>query len=155
MLVILSLLILAGVAGIWVTVRLLVKSKVPSLGLFRAMGMSSKSILLIFTTYAFTIGFFSSAIGASLGIFVSNHLETLIFFTEDAINQTCNLINNNCINVQLIPPYIYFFDHLPVKADLEIILGISLSTLILSGLAGYFPARGACNVNPAQILKNE
>ncbi len=155
MLVILSLLVMAGVAGIWVTVRLLVRSKTRSIGLLKAMGLPSHSLIIIFTSYALCIGFIASFLGGTIGIFVANHLEIIITLIEESINYICLSFNPRCSLVKLIPPYIYFFDHLPVKADLNILLGISLSSLVLSGLAGYFPARDASRVDPIESLRNE
>lgn len=155
MIIILGLLILAGVAGIWVTVHLLVKSKSRSIGMLRAMGLPSTSILLIFTAHSMLIGLIATATGGSLGIFIANRLESLIQMVEDMINTSCNMLMGNCRPVELIPRQIYYFDHLPVAADLNIIFGVALATLILSGLAGYFPARNAAMVDPAQTIRND
>ena len=155
MLIILSLLIIAGIAGIWVTVRLLIRSKARSIGMLRSMGMSRSSLLFIFTLHSMFIGFLATAIGGSLGIYVANRLETLIILVEDMINKSCNALFANCTAIRLIPANIYYFDHLPVQAELSIVFGIALSTLILSGLAGYLPAREASRLDPIQSIRNE
>ena len=155
MLVILSLLIMAGVAGIWVTVRLSVRAKSQSIGMLRAMGMSSSSLLFIFTLHSIFIGFLATSIGSSLGIYVANQMETIILLIEDIANSSCRAIFGDCARITFIPDNIYYFDHLPVQADLGIIFGISLATLILSGLAGYFPAREAAQLDPVQAIRNE
>ena len=150
MMIILSLLIMAGAAGIWVTVRLLVKAKVSGIGMLRAMGMSSNSLFLIFTVHSMIIGLLATILGGSLGIYVANRLETFVLLIEDLVNYLCNLLLKNCSDIKLIPENVYYFDHLPVQADLGIIFGIGLATLILSGLAGYFPAREAATLDPVQ-----
>lgn len=155
MILILGLLILAGVAGIWVTVHLLVKAKSRSIGMLRAMGLPTSSILVIFTSHSMLIGLISTAIGGSLGIYISNRLESIIQMFEDLVNTGCAWFSTSCVPVQLIPKNIYYFDHLPVHADLNIIFGIALTTMILSGLAGYFPARQAAVVDPAQTIRND
>ena len=155
MLIILSLLIIAGVAGIWVTVRLLIRSKLRSIGMLRAMGMSTKSLFIIFSAHSMCIGFLATIIGGSLGIYVANRMETLIGLVEDLINNVCPSVMGECAKIYLIPPNVYYFDHLPVQADLGIIFGITISTLILSGLAGYLPAREAVRLEPIQSIRNE
>ena len=155
MLIILSLLIIAGVAGIWVTVRLLIRSKTRSIGMLRSMGMSRYSLLFIFSLHSMFIGFLATAIGGSLGIYVANRMETLIILIEDMINNSCNALFDNCTATRLIPANIYYFDHLPVQAEPGIVFGIALSTLILSGLAGYLPAREAIRLDPIQSIRNE
>ncbi len=155
MMMILGLLILAGIAGIWITSHLLVQSKRKSIGMLRAMGLPTKSILLIFVSYSMLIGFFSSFFGGTLGIFVSNNLESFIKFLEDIINQLCLIFFQNCRTIHLIPKNIYYFDHLPVRTDLSFVVSISLFTMILSGLAGYFPAKNASLIEPVETIRND
>ena len=153
MVIIMGLLILAGAAGIWVTVHLLIKSKERSIGMLRAMGMPIWSIITIFTTYSMLIGFLATSIGASIGIYVANRLEPITHLSEDFINSTCKVLSDSCRPVELIPRNIYYFDHLPVHTDVSIIFGIAFATLVLSGLAGYFPSRKAARVDPVKALR--
>ena len=60
-----------------------------------------------------------------------------------------------CAPVHLIPRQIYYFDHLPVNTDISFIFGIAMVTLILSGFAGYFPARQAAKLDPVQTIRND
>ncbi len=155
MMIILSLLILAGVAGIWVTVHLLVKSKTRSIGMLRAMGLPNGSITIIFTAHSMLIGFLATAVGGSIGIFVANRLEAILELIEDFRDAMCEWIFGACSLRPLIPSNIYYFDHLPVEADPNVIFGVAVVTLILSGLAGYFPSRRAAEVDPVQVIRNE
>ncbi len=155
MIIILSLLILAGAAGIWVTVSLLVKAKSRSIGMLRAMGLPASSVIIIFTSHSMLIGLLSTAVGGSIGIFIANRLEAIIQLAEDMINSACAWYFGACAPVQLIPKNIYYFDHLPVHADPGIIFGVALTTMILSGLAGYFPSRKTANMDPVQTIRAE
>jgi len=155
MIIILGLLIIAGIAGIWVTVHLLVRAKAKSIGMLRAMGLPTGSVIVIFTAHSMLIGLLSTLVGGSVGIFVSDRLEIMIQLVEDIINSGCNLYFGVCNPVQLIPKHIYYFDHLPVYADISVIFGVALSTMILSGLAGYFPSRTAAILDPVQTIRNE
>ncbi|MCE9597358.1 MAG: FtsX-like permease family protein [Spirochaetia bacterium] len=155
MIIIMGLLILAGAAGIWVTVHLLVQAKSKSIGMLRAMGLATRSILVIFTAHSMLIGLLSTIVGGSIGIFVANRLESIIQLSEDMANSACRTFSDQCSPVQLIPKNIYYFDHLPVYADLNVIFGVAIATMILSGLAGYFPSRRAAIVDPVHVLRNE
>ena len=152
---ILGLLILAGVAGIWVTSYLLVRSKSRSIGMLRSMGLPTGSVLIIFTAHSLLIGLLATAVGGATGIFMANHLESVIQLVEDMINSACIWWSGNCAPVHLIPRNIYYFDHLPVNADLNIIFGVALTTMILSGFAGFFPARQAAMQDPVQTIRND
>ncbi len=155
MIIIMGLLIIAGVAGIWVTVHLLVKSKNRSIGMLRSMGLPTTSIIVIFTAHSMLIGFLSTALGGALGIFIANRLESIIQLIEEILNGSCQWLVGNCVPVQLIPRNIYYFDHLPVYADMNVIFGVALTTMILSGLAGYFPSRRAAILDPVETIRND
>ncbi|MDH5655762.1 MAG: FtsX-like permease family protein, partial [Spirochaetia bacterium] len=155
MIMIMGLLILAGVAGIWVTVHLLVKSKNKSIGMLRSMGMPTRSIVIIFTAHSMLIGLLSTLAGGSYGIFISNRMESIIQLIEDMINGFCGWYFGMCSPVSLIPKDIYYFDHLPVYADLGMIYSVAFATMILSGLAGYFPSRKAAMMDPVETIRND
>ncbi|HNJ05670.1 MAG TPA: hypothetical protein PLB73_15520, partial [Leptospiraceae bacterium] len=70
-------------------------------------------------------------------------------------NSGCQIVFEHCSPIQLIPKNIYYFDHLPVYADLSVIFGVAIATMILSGLAGYFPSRRAATQDPVMVLRNE
>ena len=99
MVLIMGLLVLAGVAGIWVTVHLLVKAKNKSIGMLRAMGMPTGSIVIIFTAHSMLIGLLSTMVGGSLGIFIANRLESIIQLVEDMINAFCTWYFGVCAPV--------------------------------------------------------
>ena len=155
MMIILSLLIIAGSAGIWITVRLLVKSKFHSIGILRSMGISSSSLMFIFILHSIFIGLLSTLVGGTIGIYLANNLDRIIVMIEDFINGTCQILSNSCQSIQLIPANIYYFDHIPVSIDLGIVFGIGVITLILSGLAGYQPAKEASRIDPIQSINHD
>src|SRR5690606_21288962 len=135
--------------------HLLVSSKSRSIGMLRAMGLPTDSILIIFTAHSMLIGLLATLIGGSTGIYMANRLESVIQLVEDVINGMCRWYSDTCVPVSLIPKQIYYFDHLPVNADLSIIFGVALVTMILSGFAGFFPARIAAVVDPVKTIRND
>ena len=86
---------------------------------------------------------------------MANRLEEIIRMMEEIVNSSCNWLLGSCQPVSLIPSNIYYFDHLPVQADLTVIFGVALATMILSGLAGYFPARRAAMLDPVETIRAE
>ncbi len=155
MIIIMGLLIIAGVAGIWVTVNLLVKARNRSIGMLRAMGLPTSSIIVVFTTHSMLIGFLSTAVGGSLGMFIADRLEAIIQLVEEILNGIGEWFFSSWSPVHLIPRNIYYFDHLPVYADMNVIFGVALTTMILSGLAGYFPSRKAAVMDPVETIRND
>jgi lipoprotein-releasing system permease protein len=155
MIIIMGLLIVAGAAGIWVTVHLQVRAKSRSIGMLRAMGLPARSVIIIFTAHSMLIGLLSTLVGGSIGIFVSDRLESIVQLVEDMINSVCGWYYSSCAPVTLIPKNIYYFDHLPVYADLSVIFGIAVTTMILSGLAGFFPSRNSALLDPVYTIRND
>ncbi len=153
MVIIMGLLILAGAAGVWVTVHLLIRAKETSIGMLRAMGLPLYSTVIVFTVNSMIIGLLAAVIGGGLGIFAAQNLEAFIYLVEDGINGLCELVSGNCALVELIPRNIYYFDRLPVSIDPGVIFGVGLLTCILSGLAGYFPARRAALQDPIRSIR--
>ena len=152
LLVILSLLIFAGIIGIWISIALLVKSKEYSIGVLKAMGLPAATIIRIFCLSALMMGLMSLIIGSVFGIFATYRLESMLYFMEDGINALCPLLQDNCVPIQIIPSNIYYVDHLPVAIDIDTIYILGVMTLILSTVAGYIPARSIMRLNPIKIL---
>ena len=101
------------------------------------------------------IGLFASIIGGIIGIYYANNLETIIEGLGAVINSFGRLIYADWKNVILVPKDIYYFDHLPVDIDISFIFMVTTAATILSGLAGYFPARWAANLDPVETIKND
>ncbi|MBE7438577.1 MAG: ABC transporter permease [Spirochaetales bacterium] len=153
MLIILGFLIVAGVAGIWVTSHLLVRSRENSIGMLKAMGLSSQSITIVFTANALLVGIMATSVGGVTGILAANQLESVIQMVEDLANALCVWFNQSCSPIQLIPRDIYYFDHLPVYLDMKIIFSIALVALVLSGVAGLIPARRAASLKVVETIR--
>ncbi len=137
------LFIILAALGMVATVYSLVRSKRKSIGTLKALGLSSSSILLIFTLNSMIIGVLSSLIGGIVGIYYAINLESIIGVIEKITNKV------------LIPKDIYYFDKLPVEIDVSFIFMVTTAATILSGLAGYFPARWAANLDPVETMKND
>lgn len=137
------LFIILAALGMVATVYSLVRSKRKSIGTLKALGLSSSNILLIFTLNSMIIGVLSSLIGGIIGIYYAINLEAFIGVIEKVTNKV------------LIPKDIYYFDKLPVEIDVSFIFMVTTAATILSGLAGYFPARWAANLDPVETMKND
>ncbi|GBF50694.1 lipoprotein releasing system permease LolE [Leptospira ryugenii] len=154
--IIVFLFIVLAALGMVATVHSLVRAKRKSIGTLKALGLSSNDILLIFTLNAMIIGILSSLVGGMWGIFVASKLEVIINALSEIINAVGSTLNpNTWTNVELVPKDIYYFDHIPVDIDISFIFMVTTAATILSGLAGYFPARWAANLNPVDTIRND
>ena len=154
--IIVFLFIILAALGMVINVYSLVRSKEKSIGTLKALGLSSSSILLIFTLNAMIIGIFASIVGGIIGIFLASNLESILNIITEIINLIGFFVYQyDWINIELLPKDIYFFDHIPIDIDIPFIFMITTISTILSGLSGYFPARWAAELDPIKIIKNE
>jgi lipoprotein-releasing system permease protein len=105
------------------------------IGILKAMGLSDKSLLKIFLLEGILIGVIGSFLGVILGLFI------------------CFLQ----IKYKLygLDPNVYIIDALPVKIQLLDIVLIVLMAILLSTIAGYFPAKRAAKQNPLEAIRWE
>lgn len=154
--IIVFLFIVLAALGMVATVHSLVRAKRKSIGTLKALGLASNDILLIFTLNAMIVGILSSLVGGMWGIFVATKLEVIISGLSEIINAVGYALNpTEWSNVELVPKDIYYFDHIPVDIDISFIFMVTTAATILSGLAGYFPARWAANLNPVDTIRND
>lgn len=154
--IIVFLFIVLAALGMVATVHSLVRAKRKSIGTLKALGLASNDILLIFTLNAMIVGILASVVGGVIGIFIANKLEVIINIISEIINGVGSRISQGDWDpVELVPKDIYYFDHIPVDIDISFIFMVTTAATILSGLAGYFPARMAANLNPVDTIRND
>lgn len=153
--IIVFLFIVLAALGMVATVYSLVRAKQKSIGTLKALGLPSRDILLIFTLNAMIVGILSSITGGVLGIFIATNLEVIITGLGEAINLVGSTIDPSWRTVELVPKDIYYFDHIPVDIDISFIFMVTTAATILSGIAGYFPARWAALLNPVDTIRND
>jgi lipoprotein-releasing system permease protein len=150
------LFIILAALGMVATVYSLVRSKRKSIGILKALGLSSSSILFIFTANSMILGFLASVIGGIIGIYYALNLESFINVLSEIINfMGSAFYGSQWKPVILVPKDIYYFDKLPVDIDITFIFMVTTAATILSGLAGYFPARWAANLDPVETIRND
>ena len=137
------------------TVYSLVRAKRKSIGTLKALGLPSRDILLIFTLNAMIVGILSSLAGGVFGIFIATNLEIIVTGLGEVINLFGQFMDPNWRTVELVPKDIYYFDHIPVDIDISFIFMVTSAATILSGIAGYFPARWAALLNPVDTIRND
>lgn len=131
---IIALIILIAAFNITTTLILVVVERGRDIGILRAMGVSSKSIMGIFMLEGAIIGAIGGLMGALLG--------TLI----------C-LIGNHFKLVSL-PADVYSISNVPFHAQLRDIVLAALVAFLLSLIATIYPARAAARVRPVEMLRD-
>ncbi|AXR60218.1 ABC transporter permease [Leptospira mayottensis] len=154
--IIVFLFIILAALGMVASVYSLVRAKRKSIGVLKALGLPSSGILLIFTLNAMVVGVLASLVGGVSGIFIASNLETIVNGVSELINMVgFYFYHSEWTNIELVPKDVYYFDHIPVDVDISFIFMVTTAATILSGIAGYFPARWAAGLNPVDTIRND
>ena len=143
MFIILTLIIIVAAFNIISGLTILVKNKTKEIAILRTLGVSKKSITKIFFLVGFSIGFFATVTGITIGVLFSYYIEEI------------RKIITSLFNVRLFPEEIYFLSKMPSEINLHYILVISFFSLFITFLATIFPSLSAAKLDPIKALKYE
>ncbi|MFP3028943.1 MAG: lipoprotein-releasing ABC transporter permease subunit LolE [Arsenophonus sp.] len=141
----LSMILVIAVAcfNIVSTLLMAVKDKSTDIAVLITHGAKNSFIRSIFLFYGLITGMVGCFIGMLVGIFISLNLTTFIKYIE------------NIVGYPILSGDVYFIDFLPSELQITDIFYIILTTLILSLLASWYPAKRATKIDSARILSRQ
>ena len=143
MFLILTLIILVAAFNIASSLIMLVRNKQLDIAVLRTMGASRGTIIKIFFLNGATIGILGTFFGSIFGITFAKN-----------INYIKNLLEN-FTNTDLFAAEIYFLSNLPAKVELDEVIYVVLTSLIICFLASFYPAWKASKSNPIELIRKE
>ncbi|WP_022854631.1 FtsX-like permease family protein [Thermodesulfobacterium thermophilum] len=132
--VVLSLMIAVSLFTIIAAMIMLVSEKKMDIAILRALGASSKDVMILF----FYSGFLFAFIGVLLGLVLGGSL--------------CLVLSK--YPVVKLPSDVYPVEYMPVSLKFFDLLVIVLVSLLISLLACLYPAKKASEVMPAEVLRH-
>jgi lipoprotein-releasing system permease protein len=122
---------------------MLVTDKEGDIAILRTVGMSPSSVMGVFMIHGAILGVVGTLAGASAGVLLTLNIDSVVKFFE-AVFQA-----------QLFTADIYY--NTALKPDLRWVdvSVITISSLLLTISATFYPARRAASMNPAQALHYE
>ncbi len=135
--------VLVAAFSITNTLITIVYQKTREIGLLKALGASSASIMRIFIFQGFIVGVIGSSCGVSMGWLVVRYRNELVDFMSKLAGR------------DLFPKEFYFFNELPGRIVMSDLLIICISAIVLCTIGGIIPAWSAARQDPAKSLRNE
>ncbi|CAJ0991605.1 lipoprotein-releasing ABC transporter permease subunit LolE [Pantoea sp. Nvir] len=124
------------------TLVMAVKDKSSDIAVLRTLGAKDDLIRAIFIWYSLLVCLFGCFIGAVVGVLISLNLTMLVYWIE------------SLTGYHLLASNIYFINFLPSELHWLDVFSVLLVTIVLSLLAGWYPAQRASRIDPACILNH-
>jgi lipoprotein-releasing system permease protein len=135
MFVILTMIVLVGALNIISTLVMVVMEKTRDIAILRAMGASSRSVMLIFMLQGMFVGIVGTAFGLSLGLGICHLLAKYQFIS--------------------LPSDVYYISTLPVRVEGADVLFVAMATMVISSLSTLYPSWHASRLDPVEALRYE
>lgn len=122
------------------TLMMAVKDRAAEIAILRTMGATDGLVKRIFVWQGVFSGVLGSVAGSVFGVLVALNLTPMIKALE------------NFIGHKFLSGDIYFVDFLPSQVNPNDVILVSLTAIVLSLLATWYPASRASKLNPAAVL---
>ena len=129
-----------GITNTLITVAV---QKTREIGLLKALGFSSGSIMRVFFWQGWIEGFIGTIAGIGFGLLVLQYRNDLMFFL------------NSRFRLELFPKELYHLSEIPAVISWSDISVIAISVMIICTLAGLVPAYRAAKLDPVSALRYE
>jgi len=135
--------VLVAAFGITNSLIIVVVQKTKEIGLLKAVGFSSGSVMRVFLWQGWIQGVIGTAFGIGLGLIMLHY--------RNAIMRALSF----SLHMELFPKEIYQLSEIPAHTTFMDVVLIALLSIIICTLAGLLPAWRAARLDPARALRYE
>ncbi|MDD2750163.1 MAG: FtsX-like permease family protein, partial [Acidithiobacillus sp.] len=122
---------------------MVVTDKETDIAILRTLGVTPRSIMLIFMVQGAVIGLVGTLLGVFFGVLLALNIPTLVPALEQLLH------------TQFISPEVYSISQLPSKLEPWDVVHVAVAALIMSWIATLYPSWRASRVAPAEALRYE
>jgi lipoprotein-releasing system permease protein len=141
--VLLFMIIAVAGFGILAIFSMIVVEKTRDIGILKALGASSGGVMKIFLGYGLLLGLVGAALGTSLGLAFTIHINEIEGFLGRLTGQ------------EIFPRDVYYFDKIPTDIQPLSILLINLGAVAMAVIFSILPALRAALLHPVKALRYE
>ena len=138
-----SLIVAIAAFNVVSTLVMVVVEKQGDIAILRTYGASTSSIMGIFIVQGSFIGLIGTLLGLLFGILLTFLVEPLLQLIE------------NVFGTQFLKSDVYPLTYLPTELNLDDLLRVAITALVMSFLATIYPAWRASRSKPADVLRYE
>lgn len=135
--------VLVAAFGITNTLVIVVVQKTKEIGLLKAVGFSSGSVMRVFLWQGFIQGVIGTLCGISLGLVMLHYRNTIMRALSAGLN------------MELFPKELYHLSEIPAHVVAGDVITVAMLSTLICTLAGSLAAWRAARLDPAQALRYE
>ena len=139
----LTFIMIVAAFGIATTLITVVIQKTGEIGILKALGATSSTILLIFVYQGAIVGLIGTLLGTGLGLFIVHHR-----------NSIANMMSW-MMGIEIFPKDLYHLSKIPGLVQPSDIIKIVMSALLICVLGALIPAIFAASLSPTDALRDE
>ncbi|HET9679353.1 MAG TPA: lipoprotein-releasing ABC transporter permease subunit [Gammaproteobacteria bacterium] len=143
MFVILTLIVAVAAFNIISTLVMVVTDKQADIAILRTLGLSPRSVMVVFMVQGLVIGLIGTIVGVTFGVLIAANVESIVNWLEQ-IFQT-----------DFLPASVYYISSLPSEMQLSDVVTIGLVAFVMTFLSTLYPSWRAARTQPAEALRYE
>ena len=141
--VLLFLIITVAGFGILAIFYMIVVEKTRDIGILKALGASSRGVMVIFLSYGLSLGIVGSGAGVLLGL-------TFVRYINE-VEAGLSMLTGR----KVFDETIYYFREIPTVVHPMMVCWVAFGAILIAVLASVLPARRAARLHPVQALRYE